>query len=117
MGPADERAGHFRRYDRGALEALLEEQGFTDVSIRAYGFPLGYVLEAVRNLLARRAEAAQGYESRTLASGRWLQPPDRAALLTWLAALPFRAAQRPFAASSLGTGLVALARKRAETGP
>lgn len=111
MGPADVRAGHYRRYDRAALSDLLQQADFTEVSIRAYGFPLGYALEAVRNALARQEVAARGYEERTRASGRWLQPPDGAAPLTWLAALPFRLAQRPFADSDLGTGLVALARR------
>ncbi len=110
FGAADAKAGHFRRYDRDDLAELLASAGLVDVSIVTYGFPAGYVLEAGRNVLARRLETASAMSDRTAASGRWLQPPDWAAVAMWAAALPSRAAQRPFGHTRLGTGLVALAR-------
>ena len=110
MGSADVRAGHIRRYDRGDIEAVLTDAGLAEPAVVTYGFPLGYALEATRNLLAARTTAAATNQERTSASGRWLQPPDRAARATWLASVPFRRLQRPFGGGALGTGLVARAR-------
>jgi SAM-dependent methyltransferase len=113
FGPADELVGHFRRYDPPAMEALLASCGLTDIEIRQYGFPLGYVLEAARNLIARRrlaAAPARSAAERTAASGRLLQPAGRTrgAVTRWGAA-PFRVLQRAFPGA--GTGLVVMARR------
>jgi hypothetical protein len=110
-GASDEYAGHYRRYTAETLSARLVEAGWQPRALRAYGFPLGYGLEAVRNVVAARRMKASSMGERTRASGRWLQPPQAAAALTCAAALPFRLAQRPFADTSLGTGLVALAER------
>jgi SAM-dependent methyltransferase len=107
LGPADEKAGHFRRYDPSDLRAVLSEAGFGNPRIHAYGFPVGFALEWGRNLYASRNPGASDMTERTAASGRWLQPPAWAATATWLAAWPCRIAQRPF--GSRGTGLVAVA--------
>ena len=116
MGAADRRAGHHRRYDRADIESVLAGAGLADPAVITYGFPLGYVLEAGRNAIASRAAGRASFEERTAASGRWLQPPDGAATLLRVAALPFRAAQRPFGRTALGTGLVVRARRPAQTG-
>jgi 2-polyprenyl-3-methyl-5-hydroxy-6-metoxy-1,4-benzoquinol methylase/glycosyltransferase involved in cell wall biosynthesis len=112
FAPADELAGHFRRYDPEPLAALLASRGFTDIAIRQYGFPLGYLLEAGRNQIARRrlaASAGQSLAERTAGSGRLLQPSSgtTGAVTRWGTA-PFRVLQRAF--PNTGTGLVALAR-------
>jgi SAM-dependent methyltransferase len=114
FAPADEMAGHFRRYDPEAMAALLTSCGFTDIRIRQYGVPLGYLLEAARNQIARRRLAAspgQSLAERTAGSGRLLQPSGGAigAVNRWGTA-PFRTLQRAF--PDRGTGLVALARFR-----
>ena len=111
FGAADRKAGHFRRYDRADIDAVLTSAGLEDASVITYGFPAGYALEAGRNVLARRAEAAATMSDRTAASGRWLQPPDWSGPAMHALALPMRAAQRPFGGTALGTGLVALARR------
>jgi SAM-dependent methyltransferase len=114
FGAADEKAGHFRRYSRAGIRQLLEANGFTGVRILNYGYPAGYALEAARNLLARRElRKAHTQWERTLASGHWLQPTDRLAPLTRLAAAPLALVQRPFMERDLGTGLVALAMRPA----
>lgn len=114
FGPSDERVGHYRRYDRSDLVAVLEDTGYGDVSVIAYGFPLGHVLEAGRNLFARRLHSPDGsMDDRTAGSGRWLQPPESAAQLTRLLSAPFRYLQRPFGGTDLGTGFVARARRPA----
>jgi SAM-dependent methyltransferase len=112
FAPADKMAGHFRRYDPEALAALLTSQGFTDITIRQYGFPLGYLLEAARNKIGQRRLAAsegQSLAERTAGSGRLLQPSSSkiGAATRWGTA-PFRVVQRAF--PNTGTGLVARAR-------
>jgi glycosyltransferase involved in cell wall biosynthesis/SAM-dependent methyltransferase len=114
-GPADELVGHFRRYDPGAMTALLASSGFTQIQLRQYGFPLGYLLEAGRNLIGRRrlaTAAAMPVADRTAGSGRLLQPSGglRGAAARWGTA-PFRVVQRAF--PNTGTGLVVLARSGA----
>jgi SAM-dependent methyltransferase len=111
FGKADEKAGHLRRYTREDLSRALEAAGFANLSLRNYGFPVGYLLEAGRNLIARRLRTPSSYEDRTLASGRWLQPPPAAARAMKLLATPACALQRPFVRRELGTGLVALAQR------
>jgi SAM-dependent methyltransferase len=109
FGPADEYVGHFRRYSRVGLHDLLERAGLSQVTIEAYGFPLGYGLEWARNWLLslrmRRSPASMA--DRTGESGRTLQPAAALAPLLWAGTLPFRYLQRPFASSDLGTGFVA----------
>ena len=78
---------------------------------RGVRIPLGYALEAGRNLYARRATTGGSFAERTSASGRWLQPPESAARLLQVASAPFCYAQRPFGRTGLGTGLVARGRK------
>jgi SAM-dependent methyltransferase len=109
FGATDVRVGHFRRYDAGDLQDVLTHAGFRDVSLHSYGFPLGYALLHASRLLARRANGS--VEDRTAASGRWLQPSPSTAFVRRIVAAPFALAQRPFAATSVGTGLVALARR------
>jgi SAM-dependent methyltransferase len=116
FAPADEMAGHFRRYDPAVMAALLARCGFGEITIRQYGFPLGYVLEAGRNQIGRRriaASAGKSIEERTAGSGRLLQPSSArlGATIRWGTA-PFRVMQRAF--PNTGTGLVVLARL---TGP
>jgi SAM-dependent methyltransferase len=111
-GPWDELVGHFRRYDPRALTALLASCGFGEIQVRQYGFPLGYLLEAARNLIGRRRLAAAATASvaeRTAGSGRLLQPSGkmRGRVIRWGIA-PFRVLQRAF--PDTGTGLVVLAR-------
>ncbi|TVP72073.1 MAG: class I SAM-dependent methyltransferase [Nitriliruptor sp.] len=111
FGPWDAAVGHFRRYAPRQLGDLLWGAGLEDVRVWTYGFPLGYLLEAVRDRVAARSleghtpTAAEG----TARSGRWLQP-SRLGWATALGTLPFRLLQRPFAHTRLGTGLVATAR-------
>jgi SAM-dependent methyltransferase len=114
LGAADRKAGHYRRYDREDMQRLLDACGFGNGSVINYGFPVGYVLEHGRNLLARRALRRRlSYEERTRESGRWLQPPEAAALLMRASSAPFRTAQRPFSNRAVGTGLVAAGQRLA----
>jgi hypothetical protein len=113
---ADEEVGHLRRYDPVDLVDLLEQAGLVDVTVRAYGFPLGYVLEWVRNrLAARNAErgasgASVDIADRTAGSGRLRQPPVWASQAIDIATWPFRVVQRANPLRSLGPGLIGRAR-------
>ena len=112
FGPADELVGHFRRYDTAHLTELLTDCGFAEVTVRHYGFPLGYLLEYGRNQIAARRlhdRPAGTVEERTATSGRLLQPTGalRGVATRWGTA-PFRAVQRAFPGT--GTGLIARAR-------
>lgn len=109
---ADELAGHFRRYDPAAMAALLTSCGFEDIRIQPYGVPLGYLLEAARNLISKRrlrGTAPSSVAERTAGSGRLLQPSGGiVGIVTRWGTFPFRLLQRAFPKS--GTGLVVLAR-------
>lgn len=131
-GPFDKIVGHYRRYELGAMRALLEQAGLVDVEVVAYGAGLGELLEAARNVVGRRrlragatggaghsgvatgtttAPTADEMAAMTSASGRLMQPPNALALATQAATAPFRLAQRRF--PERGTGLVARGRKPA----
>jgi SAM-dependent methyltransferase len=110
FGPSDVLAGHYRRYSAEELRQRLVEAGAADVKIIHYGWPLGYVLDSVRDRLAARriAQAADTPEERTHTSGRLYQP--RGALMgraIGVAVSPFALAQR--LRPGTGPGLVAVA--------
>ncbi|MGH9212802.1 MAG: methyltransferase domain-containing protein [Acidimicrobiales bacterium] len=114
FGPADEMAGHFRRYAHDDLAHLFESAGLDVVSIVHYGFPFGLVLEAGRNMIGKRrlarADAADtDIATRTAGSGRLMQPPAWAGRLIWWGTAPFRIVQGRF--PQRGPGLVGLARR------
>jgi SAM-dependent methyltransferase len=113
---ADEGVGHVRRYDPADLISLLKSVGLVDVDVRAYGFPLGYLLEWVRNFLAARdakrasTEQSADIAARTAGSGRLRQPPAWASLVISVATWPFRLIQRVNPMTNLGPGLIGRAR-------
>jgi SAM-dependent methyltransferase len=110
-GASDQRVGHYRRYDSVDVERLMEGAGFPAPRLCAYGFPLGNLLHLVWNVLAHRSATKGSIATRTASSGRWLQPPEALGYVTQAVAAPFRVTQRPFLRTSLGTGIVALARR------
>lgn len=111
FGVADELAGHHRRYAPEDVRRLVAAAGFADLRMKTYGFPAGYVLESGRNFAAKRSRRGGSILERTSASGRWLQPGDGIGWATQAATAPFRALQRPFENTELGTGLVVLAHR------
>jgi len=116
FAPMDVQSGHYRRYDPDEMGRALVAAGLEDVRVVVYGWPLGYLLEAVRNRVSRRALAAMddvpGPEEFTAASGRTMQP-SRPLLAASIATgtLPFRWLQR--LTRTRGTGLVAIGRRPA----
>ena len=113
FGPWDTLVGHYRRYTAELLEERLVAAGAGEVRQVHYGWPLGYLLDSVRDRLAgsRTDSAAETAEERTSSSGRILQPSGAVAGgLIKVAVSPFVALQkmRP----GRGPGLVALASRR-----
>lgn len=110
FGPWDEAVGHYRRYGRADLAQRLRDAGLRDVEIHAYGMPIGYVLEWVRQrLLARRLGEVNGHDEGTSRSGRSFQPAGGLGWLIPVVMTPFRLLQKPFAGTDLGTGWIAWA--------
>ena len=112
FGVSDRFVGHFRRYDRSTLQALLEASGFEVVKWHSYGAGLGHALDGVRNLVLARRTGTASAEAGTAISGRLFQPRSSVrAFMNYLVALPFRALQTPFASTDIGIGYVVLARR------
>lgn len=112
FAPMDVMSGHFRRYDPGQLAAALRRLGFVDVEETLYAWPLGYLLEAVRNRLdARKLRNDRAtIEEHTAASGRTLQPSRRVlGLVITIGVSPFLLLQRLRPDS--GTGVVVVGRR------
>lgn len=112
-GPTDVMAGHYRRYEPEGLATLLRANGFRVPIVQVYGFPLGYLLQSGRNVLARRVVRRESLADSTARSGRLFQPPDSLGWLIQAGTAPFRLVQRGFTGTKLGTGLVALTQRTA----
>jgi SAM-dependent methyltransferase len=120
--PSDVWAGHFRRYERAGLVAVMEQAGFEVEHIECYGFPLANVAEKVRaaNYAPEVDEQVDSTpEGMQANSGR--SGIDRRHVMRWfplLDSLPGRMAmtaaewsQRPFVSTELGNGYLVRARK------
>jgi SAM-dependent methyltransferase len=114
FGPWDELVGHYRRYSPEELTGRLLDAGLVEPDVTLYGWPLAYLLEAVRNRVAARRQteiSETSFEDRTARSGRMFQPKALAGVAIQAATTPFRFIQRLQPGS--GTGIVALARRPA----
>jgi SAM-dependent methyltransferase len=115
FGPSDVMAGHFRRYSPDGISTLVRDVGLVDTRVTVYSWPLGYVLEMVKNRVGRkRADelAKMSIGERTAGSGRILQPSSAAAgAAIAIGVAPFRYLQRLM--PHKGTGLVLIARRPA----
>jgi SAM-dependent methyltransferase len=109
-GPWDESVGHFRRYRAEDLETLFRTAGLGEVRHVYYGWPLGYLTEMVRNLIARHGRGDVGsttIAARTTSSGRRLQPDKVTGQAARILTAPFVYAQR--FRPDLGVGVVVCA--------
>lgn len=128
FNPWDTMVGHYRRYEPAGLKTLLEQAGYVDVEVVAYGWPLGYATENVRGVIAGRrlkqgavagnsqegaAAPDDGFAERTASSARQLQPSDVLGPAVTVAVSPFAALQR--LRPGAGTGLVAVGRRPGPT--
>ncbi len=116
MGAADEIAGHFRRYSAQGLAAMAADCGLVDVRVTHVGYPVGYLLEKVRNTVAarrlaradREAAGEEAVAAATEQSSSFLQPPSWSGRATRVVSAPgiWMQRRRP----DTGTGLVLAAR-------
>jgi SAM-dependent methyltransferase len=111
FGPSDVFAGHYRRYDRAKLIALLEESRFGVQTIWSYGVPLANMTEKVRNILYKN-QPIQSKETATAQSGidRRIEAKLRL-LCNDFFLCPFYWMQSLFLNSDLGTGYILKAEK------
>jgi SAM-dependent methyltransferase len=110
-GAWDALVGHYRRYTPNQLSATLRAAGCDDIKVVGYGWPLDNALEAVRNKIGERRQAAARSDSmdeRTAGSGRLLQPNQVGGLMVRAGVTPFAALQR--LRPNWGTGLVGYGR-------
>jgi len=118
--PADEWAGHVRRYERKQLVEAVEQAGFEVEQVECYGFPLGNVMERLnapgyRKRLAQKKDIAGDAAALTDDSGSdrsaftryW---PLYSSLVPRTAMRLFCLAQRPFLKGEFGTGYILVAR-------
>lgn len=112
MGAWDAAVGHFRRYSPASMSALMTGAGLAKPTVRCYGWPIGYLLEGVRNRIAIRRGLGPDseMEERTASSARQIQPRRAVTgALVAAATAPFELVQ--LAAPTRGVGMVALARR------
>jgi SAM-dependent methyltransferase len=114
FGPSDVMVGHFRRYTPDQLSALTRDVGLVEPRVVLYNWPLGILLDQVKNRVGRRRTAELSTVSvgdRTAASGRLLQPGRLAGTAVAVGVTPFRYLQR--LAPRRGTGLVLVGQRPA----
>ncbi len=111
FGPWDTLAGHYRRYSPDELDSILRAAGFEPVTTSLYGWPLAFVMEAIRDRLAHRYDKKEGtLVEQSTHSGRVLQPSKRLTdIVITVGVFPFQLLQR--LVPSKGNGIVALARR------
>ena len=121
-GPADEWAGHVRRYDRRDIVRVLEIAGFCVEQVECYGFPLGNTLDRAsrkryENAIIRDCEGAPDREANNDRSGVDRRNTER--LYDVIATMPGRWLMRSacwlqdkFVGTELGTGFIVTARKQ-----
>lgn len=118
FGASDAWAGHFRRYQRAELIEKLEGAGFRIERCICYGFPIGNVIEPIRNLVNKFRLRKTGDLDRTERTFRSGVERDVEKKLRWLALpafiLPFCWLQLPFFATDWGTGYLSIARRERE---
>jgi 2-polyprenyl-3-methyl-5-hydroxy-6-metoxy-1,4-benzoquinol methylase len=117
-GPSDVWAGHFRRYEKSELIALLAQADLECVHFEAYGYPLSYITNFVRNILhAREAKRlSRGSQQSTDRSGVDRSKESRffgfqASLVGRGLMYFFCSLQTIFSKFGYGDGFIVLARK------
>lgn len=111
FGPWDKAVGHYRRYSPDELADKLRTAGFEPVRIGLYGWPLAFLLEAIRNRVADGSpQLEDSAAEQTAHSGRWMQPTKRLSdIVITVGIFPFQVLQR--LVQSKGNGIVSLARR------
>jgi 2-polyprenyl-3-methyl-5-hydroxy-6-metoxy-1,4-benzoquinol methylase len=112
FGPADVFAGHYRRYDRANLIALLQQSRFEVQTIWSYGVPLANLTEKVRNVLYRNKPIrSKEIASAQIGIDRNIEARMQLFYNEWFL-FPFYWMQTLFLNSDLGTGYIVKAGKK-----
>lgn len=111
FAPHDTRAGHLRRYSPDMLRDLATAAGLDVVAVEPIGFPLGLVLETIRNRAADGHDDVDDAATATAASARIMQPKPWMRAATAAGTWPFRMVQRAVHPAKWSTGFVLVARK------
>jgi hypothetical protein len=117
FGLRDERAGHFRRYEKDDLKNLIEGAGFDVLQIISYGFPLPKLINSLIIFLVDKPHI-KSMENATTAEKTSLSGISRSEEYKFKKVLPhrlfvlFSKIQRWFYNTDLGIGYVVAARKR-----
>lgn len=115
FGKSDQLMGHFRRYEKDEITALLNEAGFSNIRIMSYGFPLINITTPVINMLYSLLKtekfdySALTQSERTLKSG-FLKPGLVCKLLfpfNNITMFPFKLIQRLFFRYDIGVEYLA----------
>lgn len=110
FGAWDAAVGHLRRYTPDDLAGIMSKAGCRDVETVLYGWPVAYVTESLRNLVARRSHQRDPTTNaeRTARSGRYLQVGGRTGRVIEQASTELGKLQK--LAPGRGVGLVGLGR-------
>lgn len=117
----DELVGHLRRYEKADLMRMLEDAGFVDVEVTAYGYPFINWLSRLRVWLARRTmtdRAGWDQEKQTSMSNHrqipaWLSGSVAPLLVNRVSVWPFAMFSRLFNGLDLSDGYVVTMRRPA----
>jgi len=110
---AEDRAvGHYRRYEKPQIEALIRDAGLVDVRVHSYGFPLATITRAGRRLLGSidSGEVASNVEPEVLSMRSGIERTRTSLrlsrILNSMTLSPFVLLQRLFLDRDLGDGYV-----------
>jgi len=118
-GPNDQWAGHVRRYERAELKGKAESQGFETIAIQSIGVPVANLTKPVYDRMIQRQIRREGnLDSPQKTERSWNTPLNRqrhrffSLIFNRYSMLPFLLLQCLFLRTDLGTGYLALFRKR-----
>jgi SAM-dependent methyltransferase len=113
-GPADEYAGHFRRYERRDIECRFAQHGFEIIKLLCYGFPLTHLLAPIhkyyyKKLIEREPVSMDDATKRSGTERSLVQRFAKLPVSTLMT--PFFLSQQLAKCSNIGDGYLVLARK------
>ncbi len=110
----DEKVGHYRRYEKDDMIALLEKHGFEIVDFRSYGYPYINLTRLVRKAMAGKVKDQKNIEKRTKESG--INPIKLKSTITKIDIEPLTKllyfTSKPFNRFNLAEGYVVLCRTK-----
>lgn len=113
----DEAAGHYRRYEREPLRALLQRHGLSVLRIDCYGYPLANLVAPLSRIAHRSLLKLKTADERTKQSGVSRSAVHRLRLLCNPVTMwPWCQLQRLFFNTELGNGYFVVAQRMSQSG-